>query len=471
MILKTNQILIVILVVIFALFLLIQFKAFIKLLKDFLKAESNPINISIFRIILYSTIIIVSLKQINNIIWLSQIPNELRIPPTGLELIVGFIPINRTIASTIFYSFIFFCSLSLLGLFTRFSTIIVTLLGIYVFYVTNLFGKVYHFHHLLWFSSLLTVSRCSDTVSLDSLIKKRNKPLSQVSNEYELPLRIIWILIGIIYFFSGMWKLWDCGLSWALSDNVRNIMYYKWSRIGGYSPLFNLDKYPFLYKSAGLITLFFELSFIFFIFSKRFRFFPIFFGLFFHSMTYFMQKISFWYLWICYSSFINWRKLFNNLNKNNSTSNYCTESPSRLNIKICLIGMFLILGSTIYGLFGIDSFPFTAYPKFNYIYDIKKISISVVTYDANGNKLNLDLSNLIEKFDSARWDVLLQKIGEKKDKEQSKVLSYGLHKLILMFYPESNIHFIRLYKVTLWTLPEKLKENPIDKELIYEFVK
>src|SRR3989442_9968884 len=89
-------------------------------------------------------------------------------------------------------------------------------------------------------------------------------PVSSIA--YALPLRFVWLLMGVIYFSAGFWKIWTGGYQWAWSDNPRNIMYNKWMELSGWVPVFRVDHYPMLYKVSGVCTLVFELSFILLIF-------------------------------------------------------------------------------------------------------------------------------------------------------------------------------------------------------------
>ena len=84
-----------------------------------------------------------------------------------------------------------------------------------------------------------------------------------------MPLRFVQLLLGLIYFFPGFWKVWWGGLDWVLSENLKFQMYLKWMEVSSWTPFFRLDQYPLLYKSAAIAAVAFELSFIFLIFLPR----------------------------------------------------------------------------------------------------------------------------------------------------------------------------------------------------------
>ena len=78
---------------------------------------------------------------------------------------------------------------------------------------------------------------------------------------YALPLRFVWVLLGICYFFPGLWKYWYSGLAWAFSDHFKHLAEWKWINMGlemkdgawqgDWQPLFRIDLYPLMYKPAA----------------------------------------------------------------------------------------------------------------------------------------------------------------------------------------------------------------------------
>ena len=126
---------------------------------------------------------------------------------------------------------------------------------------------------------------------------------------YALPIRFVWLVMGLIYFFPGLWKLRVSGLRWALSDNLRNLMWAQWTPTG-HAPPIRVDSVPLLYKSAGLAAIVFELSFIFLVIFPATRRVIRFIGLAFHNITELLLQIPFWELQACYVAFFNWHGIF-----------------------------------------------------------------------------------------------------------------------------------------------------------------
>lgn len=123
------------------------------------------------------------------------------------------------------------------------------------------------------------------------------------------------MLIGIIYFFPGFWKIWDAGFDWALGENIKYQLHAKWFELGGWTPQFRIDNHAFLYRIVGLGTIVFEISFIFLIFSKQLRNLAVVSGLMFHNLTNYFMRIPFWSLQFMYVVFLEWNKIFRNIGK------------------------------------------------------------------------------------------------------------------------------------------------------------
>ena len=280
----------------------------------FFTATAHPVNLAVFRICLFALLF----KTINveNVLWFSRLPRELVTAPVGLEVLVAHLPINPTWAGPACVLFLGFSFLAAIGLFTRVSAWLCVLLGFYVLGIPQFFGKVNHINHLLWFGAILAVSPCADMLSADATLDTWRRAKHGIvttprpSRAYALPLRLIWILIGLIYFFPGLWKLLTSGLDWALNDNLKYQLQAKWFEMDGWMPFFRLDQYPPLYRLSGLGTLFFETSFVFLIFFDRLRPLAVSGGLMFHWLTNTFMSISFFELQACYPVFFNWHWIF-----------------------------------------------------------------------------------------------------------------------------------------------------------------
>src|SRR5687768_4880954 len=283
-------------------------------IKDFFSATTAPLNLAIFRIVFF--IIILRYFSVDVIAWFGSLPRELQVPPPGLHTVLRYLPMSESLAWGAAVGMMVFAVASMLGLFTRVSIILCFILSLYALGLPQFFGKINHYHHLVWFMAILAVSPCADVLSIDSIRKAWKRADHGVieppgpSQVYALPLRFVWILLGVIYFSAGIWKVWTGGYKWAWSDNPKILMYNKWMELSGWRPFFRIDHYPLLYKMSAVFTILFELSFIFIIFFPAIRYLAPVGGLIFHHSTNLFMRILFSELWYCYVAFPDWRRVF-----------------------------------------------------------------------------------------------------------------------------------------------------------------
>ena len=285
----------------------------LKTIREFFTGTTHPINLAIFRIVLFGLIFQFSISRI---VSFSELPKELLFPPRGSEWLISLIPINATVAQTVSWLLKICSFTAMIGLFTRTSAWLTAILGVYVLGIPQFYGKVDHYHHILWFAAILAASRCADVLSLDAVFmswKRADRgevePPS-LSTVYALPLRFVWLLFGMMYFFPGFWKLWHSGFDWAFSDNLKYQLYTKWLQLDGWMPLFRLDRYPVLYKLSALGSIVFEMTFILLIIWPATRYIAAVGGLIFHNMTALLMNISFLALQKCYVAFFDWNAIF-----------------------------------------------------------------------------------------------------------------------------------------------------------------
>jgi len=132
----------------------------------------------------------------SNIVWFSSIPPELRFPPPGLHWLLAHLPINETWAWGASVLMLVFCFTAAVGLFTRTSAIACLILGFYVLGIPQFYGKINHYHHLLWFTAILAASPCADVLSIDAIRwswKRADNESTEPpgpANVYALPLRL-----------------------------------------------------------------------------------------------------------------------------------------------------------------------------------------------------------------------------------------------------------------------------------------
>ena len=318
-----------------------------------------------------------------------DLPDSAQVPLPFMSWYPKVVPINEILVHSALILFYISIFTSLFGIKTRWSIVIFTITLFYLFAIPNLYGKVNHNHHLIWFPVILAFSPCADRFSLDAYFGKRaNKPIVHSSRSYSLPFLLIWTMIRLIYFFPGFWKMWSNGLDWCLTDNVRNQMYYKWFALGdssSWTPFFRIDQYPILFKASGIYTVLFELSFIPLLLNKSTRKLAIALGIGFHIGTLIFMKIFFVVLVWSYSSFVNWSAI--PFLKARDNPNKQISSNDGFSI-VKWIGVTLIFSSIIFGFGKLYSWPLTVYPTFDSFVEEETDHLIYVATTTNGKKWN-----------------------------------------------------------------------------------
>jgi hypothetical protein len=112
-------------------------------------------------------------------------------------------------------------ALSCLGLFTRWSTKVSLILGIYLLGLPQNYSKISHLVGLLVLTMVvLAFSRCGDALSIDRWLRRSAGDNSRpAAGEYTWPIRLVWLLHSIAFFAAGWAKL--VGEGWIFSDNLR----------------------------------------------------------------------------------------------------------------------------------------------------------------------------------------------------------------------------------------------------------
>jgi len=445
-------------------------------IKQFFSQVTHPVNLAGFRIILFTTILFYT--NIPLIVQYSGFPEELRAAPFGLGWLLSVLPINPALSAIISWMFLFVCLCGIAGFYSRTSAALVALLGIYVLGIPQFFGKIDHYHHLLWFAALLAASPCGDVFSIDSFIagKKGRDPLSlERSNVYLLPLRFVMLLMGIIYFFAGFWKFVIGGIAWGTGETMKDILYAQWFRLD-WMPLFRIDHYPLLCRMSGLGVMTFELVFIFLLFVPRLRNLAAIGGLLFHVSVYLFAHINFWNLAVCYVVFLDFEPLYRRWTARSGPvhmKELPEKAPGDLQRRIrpeIIVGATLVSINILFGIALIDSWPFAVYPTFAGVEEkyLQSLTIVLTNPDSSKTEINpykdralqetLHPSRMIGLFTQVLWEP-----DTTKAKSRAVALMHLLSGIDVRFQRASAF---RIYRDVCTVIPEEQKENPLRRQLL-----
>lgn len=142
------------------------------------------------------------------------------------------------------------------GWWARRAALLVAVLGVYVLGVLTIWGKVDHFHHLVWLAAILAVSPCADALVLG------RSERSAATSAHGVPLRLAWILIAVVYWAPGAAKL-AAGRDWIdhLDVMVANEAWF-------HRTLVTVPAWAFTPMAIGTIVM--EVGFVIAVFT-RFR--------------------------------------------------------------------------------------------------------------------------------------------------------------------------------------------------------
>jgi hypothetical protein len=291
---------------------------------------------------------------------LAATPPALRVAPEGLGWFVAHVPISPTVATIAQAACAFSALCVAAGLHARAAAAVMTLTAFYLFSLSQLSGAVWHDMHLLWMAALLAASPCDEALAFD----RRGEPAAPDSTRYGWSLLWSRLLLACIYFFPGLHKVATSGLDWALSDNLRNQLWWKWAEHGTTGAL-RVDRVPGLLQAGGLFVLAFELSFPFFVLWRRARPWLALAGLVFHFLAAALLRIPFVSLWALYVVLVDLRLIPQVRSRLPPES--AAESGGKTGVFTQLVGALLVAGALVQGARGqMRAYPFACYPTFQW---------------------------------------------------------------------------------------------------------
>lgn len=205
--------------------------------------------------------------------WYASISNEFVKLPPGWGWTGSFIPLSVGWTRALEIVLVVSSLLATLGLFTRPACIVASVVGIYVFGVPNFYFKIGHGMHVPLLSAMvIAASPAGDGFSLDALYRRfRGAAPPPSSIAYGLPIRFCWLLLGTMYLFPGLWKLWAAGDLYLDGTSLRATLVNKWIDQASYRPLMRPDRVPGVLPLLGIGTLVLEIGLFFALFQRRLR--------------------------------------------------------------------------------------------------------------------------------------------------------------------------------------------------------
>ncbi|HTL47107.1 MAG TPA: hypothetical protein VL688_03485 [Verrucomicrobiae bacterium] len=407
----------------------------------FLEAPPNAFNLAVFRIVFFYGLF----HYANfNMAWMVNLTRAMMIPPPGYESWYRHIPVSMTLALSAKHLMLLGCLLGCVGLWSRTSAALVFFAGLYALGLPCFFGKINHYQHLLWFPSILAVSHSGDALSVDALLRTIKRVRQNTAPPEDPPdalpaLRCIGVILGLIYFFPGFWKLWDSGWPWIFSDNLSYLMRRMWY-LYDYVPAFRMDLYPLLYKTGGFLAVCFELSAAFLAMFPPLYPLLVVGGLTFHAMTKAFFAIDFGSLAICYVVFVNWAWIPKFIRKKFSLGAEPRPAPRRVTPAVCavlFVGAVWIAGELYCGPRKLATWPVGVYPLFDYMSSEEAAVVTVGFEDRRGQVDFRNFKRIYPHFTTPnRWLLELKLLGENTNTARPIDVAVDLARVALRDFPQ-----------------------------------
>ena len=420
-------------------------------------AQAWPQNLAVVRIVVFW--ILLERLLSGGFRRFARLPEALRIVPPGIGPVLDLLPAHASTVVALQIAASVCALFALVGLWTRPAAGLSALFSSYVLGLPYLFGKVDHtLHHLIWFALLLAASPSGDALSLDAWrARRRGAPPPGPARAYALPIRLMWLLIGVAYFFPGYYKL-RAGPRWVTSDNLQLLMYESW-RHHGALPALRIDLHPWLCHAAAAGIIGFELGFIFLILPRRMRPFAAALGLLFHASTAYFMRIYFVELMLCYIVFVDWRALALRLRPERAQRQPAAPAPDWR--PSAVVGSALLALNVFCGAWRIDSWPFSVYPRFDAIHtQAVTTKVEAALESASGSTpLRLPLRG-----------AMLQRMARLPEGEERDRRLRALAELLVRGGAEPQPgEGLRIYAVTYSTLPGRWHEPPLRRRLLFDY--
>lgn len=414
-------------------------------IKSFYRERAHPDNFDVFRIVFFSYILLINFpsKSLTSF----QLGKEALVPPFGWSWINAFQYPDPVIIQYLGILFTIICVFALIGFLMRVTLPLAAIFGFVILGIPQFYGKIDHYHVVWHVMLILAVTPVPNSrLSIDYLLFNKERSFEKTSWHTAFIINSIILLIGINYFFPGVWKFVFSGFEWAFSENLKHKMYAKWIELDGWRPWLRIDQFPVIYKTAALITIVFELTFVFALFFKRLRPYFVVTAIGFHIMVALTMKIFFWQILILYVALIDWGQIFSKV----KSSVHNIPHPGILVRKGYFLSLALIIsGYLLTGALLINSWPFAVNPTFA---SIEKGSISTLVlkdFEDRNTFVPLLDSELAASFESSgRYRGFIDSIVLREDQDNIEKLL----ELFLQKYPEQK--GLKLYLGEVSTDPD-----------------
>lgn len=198
-----------------------------------------------------------------------------------------------------------------------------------------------------------------------------------------MPLFFVRLLLGLVYFFPGLWKLREGGAAWLSGDILVAQVHTKWF-IHGAVP-WRFDHVPGLARFLASVAAGCEVGFPLLVLTRRGRPWALLLGLGFHAFARLVMFIPFPSLWITYVALLDgdrfalWPREARR-----------PMSPERMPWLPALVGVALAACVMVEGFRGhTQAWPFACYPKFSTMPGREVLDLEIDVVDRTGEHVRI----------------------------------------------------------------------------------
>lgn len=266
----------------------------------------------------------------------------------------------------------------------RVAAVVALVLGTFILGVPQFYGKVNHWHFVLWLLALVAMAPSPERTLFPGASS----------------VRLSHLLFAAVYFYPGVGKLVDDGLAWFSPTQFVGHLHSTWFALGRLEPVVRVDGWapPILAMLAAYGVLF-ELAYPFVLgLRKYWRLAPLS-SVSFHLATAVTMGISFWPLAFAHVLFLSEREPERGVG--GPTPRLRTWAPYAL-----LMVPIMVIG----GMGKVSAWPVACFPKFTGGAPSEIAIMTVVGRDAAGRPHDLPFAWFTEPFDRTRFPWLVRRI-------------------------------------------------------------
>lgn len=240
-------------------------------LKQFFFEPAHPVNLGVLRAVVFGMLFVAALES--NPEWFASLPESFKNVPRGWVWLADHYPFSPRGMRVLRLLLIVSTFFATIGLATREACTISALTAVFVFGVEGFYIKMNHGLHVPVLSALIiATSPAGDALSCDALIRRLRGGAGFAAHvAYTLPVRFCWLLVGTMYLFPGLWKLWEAGDLWIDGTKMRVELFDKWAHMPDYVPILDPEQIEPIAVALGVCTLVLELGFFFCVFNPKLR--------------------------------------------------------------------------------------------------------------------------------------------------------------------------------------------------------